>query len=93
MAEPGSRKPTVEFEPCWDIMCPVVYCSANPGCPCMNEKGFFALYTHKLRRERYETPAREGGPGIWDRRPGVRKSSDFDHDIDNSITRNDWEEE
>lgn len=56
----------------------------------MNDKGYFALYTHKLRRERYETPGREGGPGIWDKRPGVRKSSDFYHDYDNENSSFDY---
>lgn len=89
MAEPGSKKPTVEEEPCWAILCPVVYCSANPGCPCMNEKGFFALYTHKLRRERFHQPVRDQGPGNWNTRPGVRKSSDFYHDYDNGFEPSD----
>lgn len=86
MAEPGSKKPTASEEPCWAILCPVLYCSANPGQPCMNSKGFFALKTHKLRRATFEYEQARGksgenGPGSWSRRPNRHDSRDFGHDF------------
>lgn len=52
--EPGSKRPSASYEECWTILCPVLYCGANPGMPCMNAKGYFALRTHVKRREYYE---------------------------------------
>lgn len=70
MPELGSKSPKFPEEPCWGIMCPVLYCSANPGCSCMNAKGAFSR-THKMRREVFERKQTQNktGPGAWNDRP------------------------
>lgn len=86
MGEPGWKTPKASEEDCWAILCPVDYCSANPGNPCMNPQGRFTGQAHKARVEKHARPVqnKEGGPGKWGRHRSdqdlITKESDFDHE-------------
>lgn len=75
MPEPGWKVPNAPEEDCWDILCPVEYCSANPGNPCMNPQGRFTGGAHRARRAKFAreqasgSPEKAFGPGNWSRRP------------------------
>lgn len=70
MSEPGSKTPQAPEQDCWAVMCPMSYCGANPGQPCMNRQGLFALNTHLARFAAFSQPnTKDKGPGEWSKRP------------------------
>lgn len=73
MGEPGWKEPKAPKEDCWAIICPVDYCSANIGNPCMNPQGRFTAKAHLARVAKHgrtkDSPEGEFGPGCWSKRP------------------------
>jgi hypothetical protein len=80
VAEPGTRTPQAPEEDCWVEICPMQYCGANAGQPCMTRQGLFALRTHRNRFTAHSKPLdKERGPGSWNSRPPneARTRDDF----------------
>lgn len=52
----------------------------------MNPQGRFTAKAHLARVAKHgRGPEADGGPGIWQKRPGTRRESDLYHDYDNEI--------
>lgn len=81
--EPGTKNPKALKDAAWAVLCPVLYCSANPDNPCMTPIGLFALNTHIKRKVLFEKPSKDAGPGNWNRRPvgELEQQSRFDREV------------